>query len=138
MVRNLVNKKHLASVESFTARAMRIVGARPALKGVPGNRNRRDFIQALRLLEAEGQVEVFQIGEFLPRMVRTHVSCPSETWEGVFGVPEDVEQYSLSPSRSAVHVWRQTCATGPVRCIGHLFERSSGVRWVVVVRVVLY
>jgi hypothetical protein len=36
-----------------------------------------------------------------------------------------------------VHVWEHHCTDGQVMCMGHLLERSPGVRWMVVVRVCL-
>lgn len=99
----------------------------------PGSRG--DFFQALQLLGAGPAVR--HLGGITRLMARVHATCSREQWVQIFGEPECVEEHSLPPpsSRHALHLWKHFCSDGPVTCLGHLFVQSTGMPWVVVMRV---
>ncbi len=101
----------------------------------PSRLSRGDFMEALQLLETRRGERQQHWADTARIMVPVHVSCPYERWVAFVGEPESVEQYKTSSAHVAVAVWKHRCADGPVTCIGHLFEQSSGERWVTVVRV---
>jgi hypothetical protein len=63
------------------------------------------------------------------------VSCPREAWVAEFGEPEQVRKHFDSSSGRWLRSWEHRRAKGPVRCVGQLFERSPGKKWVVVKQV---
>jgi hypothetical protein len=65
-------------------------------------------------------------------------SRPYAVWEHAFGPIEGISNHCSSTSRGlSVQVWKQPCSDGPVICVGHVFERPSGVKWIVLVRLCL-
>ena len=122
------------SHKGFSFRAAQVSGTRGFLAvHEPGSRD--DFMQALRQLGAEPKIEHLQSTRKACRMMRIHVSCSHAEWLKVFGEPECVEEIAIPSTTCALHLWKHFCSDGPVTCIGHLFERSPGVRQVVVMRV---
>ena len=118
--------------EGFALQAARVLG----IQGFhathdPGSRG--DFLQALHQLGAEPKIHR------LPTRLamHVHVSCSQEHWTEIFGEPECVEEVVVPWGKHALHRWKHFCSDGPITCIGHLFERSPGVCWVVVVRIAL-
>lgn len=96
---------------------------------------RHDFLEALRLLGTRRNDRRLRCTENARLMLPVHVSCSYEQWVTMVGKPEDVKEYKTPSMHMAITVWNQACADGPVACIGHLFERTDGERWVTVVRV---
>jgi hypothetical protein len=124
------------SSSSYTTRASELTGAEPTLPvTVPGSR--RDFLQALQLLDSGLSVRQIQAKRSLFDVMPVHLSCPHETWAQVFGEMQCANAQESAADNPGVQVWEHHCTDGPVTCIGHLFERSPGVGWVVVVRVCL-
>lgn len=122
--------------ESFAFRAARI--SRPnAFRRVHHPRSREDFFHALRLLGAEPSIRQLGINDSQHLVGHVHVSCSQETWNKVFGPPVDAEDYQDPQSNQPLHLWKHFCSDGPVTCIGHLFQQTSGVRWVVLMRVAI-
>ena len=65
-------------------------------------------------------------------------SRPYAVWERAFGPIECISNHCSSTSGElSVQVWKQQCSNGPVICVGHVFERPSGVKWVLLVRLCL-
>ena len=101
----------------------------------PGSR--ADFLQALQQLGAEPELRRLQSGRNTRRMMRVHVSCSKDDWVKVFGEPECVEEIVVPSVRHVQYRWKHRCSDGSVTCVGHLFEQSLGVSWVVVMRVMI-
>jgi hypothetical protein len=99
----------------------------------PGSR--ADFLQALQQLGAEPELHRLQSSRNARRMMRVHVSCSYENWIKVFGEPECVEEIVVS--KHVQYRWKHFCTDGAITCVGHLFEQSPGVSWVVVMRVMI-
>ena len=124
------------SSSSYTRRASELTRAEPTLPvTVPGSR--RDFLQALHLLDSGLSVGQIQAKRSLFEVMPVHLSCPDETWVKVFGEMQGANAQESAADNPGVQVWIHHCTDGPVTCIGHLFERSPGVGWVMVVRVCL-
>ena len=122
--------------ESFAVKAARI--SRPqAFRSVHRPGSREDFFQALGLLGAEPSIRRLAIRDGRHLAGRVHVSCSRETWNKVFGPPVCPEDYQSPGSNEPLHLWKHFCSDGPVTCIGHLFEQSPGMRWVVLMKVSL-
>jgi len=65
-------------------------------------------------------------------------SRPYAVWERAFGPIESISNRCSSTSGElSVQVWEQPCSDGPVICVGHVFECSSGVKWILLVRLCL-
>lgn len=96
---------------------------------------RADFLQALELLGAGCKLRRSLLNEKTRLTARVHISCKQRTWCEIFGEPQCVEQYHFQSSRTPVHIWKHFCKDGAVACVGHIFERSPGDDWIVVVRV---
>lgn len=101
----------------------------------PGSR--ADFIQALQQLGAEPKIGRLQNSRNSRRMVQVHVSCSRDNWTEIFGEPECVEEITVPTSKYVLYRWKHFCSDGSVTCIGHLFEQSPGICWVVVMRVMV-
>jgi hypothetical protein len=97
------------------------------------NRSRANFLRALDLLGPDRGLDNWQPDSY--QSVPVYVGCPYETWVKVFGEPESVTEHREALTRLAVHVWKHHCKDGPVTCVGHIFENSSGSRWVIVFRI---
>lgn len=97
--------------------------------------SRADFMDALRRLGTRRNERRLRCADGARLMIPVHVSCAYERWAALVGPPESVHEYQTAALQMPVVVWKQQCVDGPVTCIGHLFERSSGERWVTVVRV---
>jgi hypothetical protein len=97
--------------------------------------SRADLLQALQQLGAEPTIHRLQSRHNTRRMVRVHVSCSRDTWVEVFGEPECVEEIAVPSAKHVLHLWKHRCSDGSVTCMGHLFEQSPGIHWVVVMRV---
>jgi hypothetical protein len=124
------------SSSSYTTRASELTITEPTLPvTVPGSR--RDFLQALQLLDSGLSVRQIQAKRSLFEVMPVHLSCPHETWAEVFGEMRGGDAQESAADNPGVQSWEHHCTDGPVTCIGHLFERSPGVAWVVVVRVCL-
>jgi hypothetical protein len=101
----------------------------------PPRGNKADFLHAIEVLtaiSAGGGYEHRPLGEIRA----AHVACPYETWERIFGPPEE-RSVCHSPTRLALHTWRHTCSDGPVQCVGHIDKRPDG-DWVILARVCLF
>ena len=121
---------------SFAFRAALMLGIQGLhVTHEPGSR--ADFIQALQQLGAEPKIHRLQNSHNTRRMVRVHVSCSRDDWVKVFGEPECVEEIAVPSTKPVQCRWKHSCSDGSVTCIGHLFEQSPGVRWVVVMRVMI-
>jgi hypothetical protein len=121
---------------SFAFRAALVFGIRGFhVANEPGSRS--DFLQALQQLGAEPKVCRLQDGRNTRRMVRVHVSCSRDNWTEIFGEPECVEEIPVAASKHVLYRWKHLCSDGSVTSIGHLFEQSPGVSWVVVMRVMV-
>ncbi len=117
-------------------------GAQPRATTAHPRRSQGDFLKAIKSLGYGPDVNHAPLVadaslKARPRVHhRAYVSCPLETWTEVFGNPKGIEEYGGRPkSRLPLNVWQHSCADGPIMCIGHLFERSPGVPWVVTFRV---
>ena len=127
---------HEHSSASYTTRAAELTKIEPTLPvTAPGSR--RDFLQALLLLDSGLSFGQIQAKRSLFEVMPVHLSCPHETWAEVFGEMQGADAQESTADRPGVQVWEHHCTDGPVTCIGHLFDRSPGVGWVVVVRVCL-
>jgi hypothetical protein len=60
------------------------------------------------------------------------VSCPLTTWIGQFGPPRHVRPHFDADSAKQNRSWEHRLPEGRVRCVGHIFERSAGVNWIIV------
>jgi hypothetical protein len=67
---------------------------------------------------------------------RVFVSCPQDLWIETFGKPRNITQHYDLAMHLSFQAWHQTSADGPLTCVGHLFERSPGVPWVTVSRII--
>jgi hypothetical protein len=124
------------SSSGYTTRASELTRIEISLPvTAPGSR--RDFLQALQLLDSGLGVGQVQAKRRPFEVLPVHLSCPHETWARVFGEMQGVDVPQSSADTPGIQVWEHHCTDGPVTCIGHLFERSPGVGWVVVVRVCL-
>lgn len=101
----------------------------------PGSR--ADFLQALQQLGAEPKICRLRHGRSVRQAVKVHVSCSREAWTSVFGEPECIEEMPASKSEHTAYRWRHFCSDGLITCIGHLFQQSPDVAWVVVVRIMV-
>ena len=127
---------HKHSSASYTTRASELTGNVPNQPVVaPGSR--RDFLQALQLLDSKLNFRHVRFKRNRFEVVPLHLSCPHDTWIRVFGEMRGAETRDTAADNSGVQVWEHHCSDGAVTCIGYLFERSPGVSWVVVVRVCL-
>jgi len=140
MIRHLSPKErnHSASVSraslssSFSARALKASGVNGSLP-LPRPGSRQDFLRALELLGAR-LLRRGGSSEERPRTFAAHLSCPYRTWVRVFGEPQDVEWSHNAASRVPLCVWTHEVGGGSLTCVGHLFERSPGKRWVLLTR----
>jgi hypothetical protein len=124
------------SSSSYATRASELTGTVSSLPvATPGSR--RDFLQALQLLDGGLSVGQIQAKRSLFEVLPVHLSCPHETWATVFGEMQGVDAPHSAADNPNIQIWEHRCTDGPVTCIGHLFERSPGVGWVVLVRVCL-
>ena len=134
-----INTDRLATtLGSFTERALEAVGARDA-SGEPRfvRGSLHDFVHAVHVLGAgtnRGRIPL----DVAARILRVHVGCPYDTWLKVFGEPENLEAMAADSGDLPLYVWRHACSDGPVTCIGHLYERTPGMKWVLAVRVSLW
>jgi len=98
----------------------------------PGSR--ADFAHAVAILTAGESVDHGAADFQDCGVMETFLSCPYETWLEVFGQPCKVTDCA-SATQLPVQGWEHRCKDGPVRCVGHLYERPSHDRWAVVARV---
>jgi hypothetical protein len=98
--------------------------------------SRGDFLQALQQLGAEPRIRRLQSRLGNCRMMRVHVSCSRDDWVNIFGEPECIEEITVPSTKHVLNRWKHFCSDGSVTCIGHLFERSPGIHWIVVMRVI--
>ena len=120
--------------ESFAFRAGRECGLLEfRVAHDPGSRG--DLLQAFRQLGAEPKISRLQSSRNACQTMRVHVSCSRDTWVAVFGDPDCIEEVVVPSTNYLLHLWKHFCTDGVVTCIGHLFEQSPGVHWVVVMRV---
>jgi hypothetical protein len=97
--------------------------------------SRADFAHAVEVLAAISPGCFWRpVSE---RLMATLVTCPYETWERIFGQPDEVTVCGDESADSPVYTWTHVLSDGPVRCVGHLVERESD-RWVVLTRVCLF
>lgn len=124
------------STHDFQARIARHCGTMaPVRESATGALCRHDFLEALQLLGTRRSDRRLRCTENARLMLPVHVSCSYERWVAAVGEPEEVREYKTPSMHTPITVWRQFCADGPVTCIGHLFQRPDGERWVAVVRV---
>jgi hypothetical protein len=98
--------------------------------------SRADFMHAVEVLSVIGPS--CDCRAELPWDGRpTLVVCRYETWERIFGEPEQVQIAAVGPMHRPFHVWRHVCSDGPVQCVGHLLERPQGA-CVVLTRICLF
>jgi len=98
----------------------------------------RAFIKKLQSLGA--RVERFvtpsdHSGAFRPHLYAAFLSCDLETWIKTFGEPENVSEHYDLLTHVPFQAWQQPLFGDTVTCVGHLFERAPGRRWVTVSRV---
>jgi hypothetical protein len=120
----------------FASRAAQLAGIQefhPAHD--PGSRG--DFLQALQQLGAEPKVCRLQYNLNTRRMMRVHVSCSRNHWTEIFGELKCIEEIPVPTSKHVLYRWKHFCSDGSVTCVGHLFERSPGLHWVVVMRLLV-
>jgi hypothetical protein len=121
---------------SFAFRAALLLGIQGFhVAHEPGSRG--DFLQALQQLGAEPRVCRLQSSRNTRKMMPVHLSCSREHWADIFGEPECIEEIPVPKSKYVLYRWKHFCSDGSVTCIGHLFEKSLGVDWVVVMRVMV-
>jgi len=121
---------------SFAFRAAWLLGIQ-GLHVIHEPGSRADFIQALQQLGAEPKICRLQSSRNTRRMVRVHLSCSKADWVKVFGEPECIEEITVPAPKHIQYRWKHFCSDGTVTCIGHLFEQSPGISWVVVMRVMI-
>lgn len=121
---------------SFARNAARTCGA-TGVRAVHEPGSRADFLQGLQLLGARPEIRRLRNRRSTRLAVPVHVSCSRADWQDVFGEPECVEEVGLPSAQNSLYLWKHFCTDGPITCIGHLFVRWPGVRWVVVVRISL-
>ena len=100
--------------------------------------SRRDFIGALRLLGAEfvDEYDNSRVEDSGHQVrFRAFLSCSLEAWTQVFGKPRNIGDGDDSLVRVPVRIWEHETTDGPLRCVGHLFERVPGEQWVILARV---
>lgn len=97
-----------------------------------------DFFQAIQILGAESAVPPRRATNQGLRFIPVCVSCPLDTWTAVFGRIEPLIRCHKAPMRLAVQVWERRCTDGTAACVGHVYERSAGVLWVVLVRLLFF
>ncbi len=68
---------------------------------------------------------------------RAAISCPRETWEEGFGEPKHLKAFPMEGIRNPLHLWEHDRGGERVTCIGHMFDRPSKGRWVIVTRMYL-
>ena len=121
---------------SFAYRAALVSGAEGFhITHEPGTRG--DFFQALQQLGAEPKIRRLQKSRNARQKMQVHVSCSRDDWVEVFGEPEGVEEIIVSSSEYVFYRWKHSCSDGWITCIGHLFDRSPGLSWVVVMQVAI-
>ncbi len=136
MIGNLSFRKRTKACRPSAATLSTDQGRRETWGSFPPTQSQQDFLQALQLLGGKPRLGRYRSGDWGRRALPVCVSCSYRAWLSLFGEPQEVETNGSS-SRVVVHTWRHCCTDGPVTCIGRLFERSSGVQWVVLVRVCL-
>ena len=122
--------------ESFAFRAARVCGI-PWFHVADDPGSRGDCLRALQQLGAGPEIHRLLDSRNGRPVRRVHVSCSREKWTEIFGEPECVEEIVVPSTRRVLHRWKHLCSDGSVTCIGHLFEHSPGVQWVVVMRVTI-
>jgi hypothetical protein len=108
----------------------RYVGTEP----VALRQTRDEFIETLQTIargSSSGDLRAKYAGF---SVVPVFVRCRYEKWVNQFGDPQSIVEHHNASTRLALHVWKHYCANGPVTCVGHFFECSSGLRWVILVR----
>jgi len=128
---------HEHSSASYVTRASAVAGIEEPAMSAASAGSRRDFLQALQMLDSKLNFHHVRFTRNRFEVVPLHLSCPQDMWVQVFGEMRGAETHDSAADNSGVQVWEHRCSDGAVTCIGHLFERSPGARWVVVVRVCL-
>jgi len=106
----------------------------------PCAKSREDFLAALQTLGAKvGPLYRPAASGKIPRRraYMAFLSCDLETWVRALGEPCEVSQHYDLLTHFPFQAWQQPCADGAVTCVGHLFERAPGRRWVTVARIIL-
>lgn len=135
MIRSVpVESGSVLAAAGFAAKAVRALQVQ-SIAPDPLENSRADFLQAMELLGADRKLRNSLLNEKTRLTARVHISCKQQTWCEIFGEPQSVEQYQFESTRPPVHIWKYTCKDGPIACVGHLFERSPGETWIVIVRV---
>lgn len=128
---------HAMHQVSYTVRAIAFSGGNVPVKGRlcrPGSRG--DFIRALEVLGTRLSKHDYQFKLHEQAIDDEQVAllhCPYETWVGVFGAPNNIEEPKTSPL-FPVQIWRYDCTDGPIQCIGYQVNDLDGRRWVTFVR----
>lgn len=130
-------KGKAASLRSLDRLASRTEAKTEPSSSAAPTQSRRDFLQSLELLGARPSLCTAS-GEKARRTLPVLVSCSYGAWRRLFGEPQEVATHNVPSARETISVWRHSCTDGPVTCIGHLSERSPGVRWVILIRVGFY
>jgi hypothetical protein len=60
------------------------------------------------------------------------VSCPLDNWIALVGQPQHVHLQFDLPRAKWECSWQQSLPSGPIRCLGHIFQKSSGINWIIV------
>lgn len=105
---------------------------------VTEERPRRTRAGFLKLLQALGA----KVGRLYGTTSRHRqyvacLSCEWETWIEILGEPQDVSDHYDLLTHFPFQAWQQPVGDGVVMCVGHLFERAPGRRWVTLARVLL-
>jgi hypothetical protein len=122
----------------YTERASVLLGVSSSSNEPTARESQEDFFRAVQILEGESAVRPLRAVNERFRFVPVYVSCPLDTWTAVFGKAEPVIQYHKTPMRLPVQVWERRCTDGAAACVGHIYERSAGLQWVVLARVIFF
>jgi len=98
-------------------------------------RTRADFLKILQALGAK--VGRLYVTTSRRRQYVACLSCAWETWSEILGEPQDISGHYDLLTHFPFQAWQQPVDDGTVTCVGHLFERAPGRRWVTLARVLL-
>jgi hypothetical protein len=102
--------------------------------------SKTDFLRILQLLGTRPANSYYDFHLETCGIREVHavfLSCSHEVWKQAIGEPQGVVSYNHAMTNMPLQSWEHPCADGLVKCVGHLFQRSSGIPWVIVARVYL-
>lgn len=125
---------------SYVENALTVSRARPRV--IPGRHgSQADFVQALRVLGARFRSSHSRFDGHPESGQDSHgvfLSCSQETWDWVFGPPQNIVDHRTEFTHRPFQAWDCACADGNVLCLGHLFKTDDGVPWVVLARMYFF